>query len=125
MPSAEPSAYDQELAATLEDDEEATGLRERLLAGEASEEDRRAARERLDPSELRRFELAHPIPPRDVGIEVDGGEVEMDLIGLDSDKAFNDGSRSIRERLAEAVGDDPPEREVVVQLSVRLKPPAE
>ena len=122
MPSAEPSPYDQELAAALEEDEEAGELRERLLAAEASNDDRRAARERLDEAALRRFELAHPIPPRDAGLEVDGGEVVLDLGELESDKAFEDGSRSVRERLAEAVGEEPPEREVVVRLNVRLRP---
>ena len=70
------SAYDEALAEALGDDE--GELVKRLSAGEADGGDRRTALESLDEDTRHRFELAHPVPPRESAVEVDLGEVDLD-----------------------------------------------
>jgi hypothetical protein len=105
------SPYDEALAEALGDEEGDLG--KRLLSGEADDDDRRQAREQLEPLALRRFELAHPIVPREKAIEVDAGEVEFTAGDLDA-KAIR---AHVEEALAEHDG-----REVVVRLAVRVTP---
>ena len=98
------SAYDEALAEALADEE--GELSKRLLAGEANDDDRRAAREQLDELALRRFELAHPVAPQETATEVDLGEVELD-----------DVKKAVKDAAAENEG-----REVVIRLAVRVTP---
>jgi hypothetical protein len=99
------SAYDEALAEALADDE--GELSKRLLAGEADDGDRRAARESLEDATRRRFELAHPVPPRETAVEVELGEVELD---------------DVREAVENAAADNEG-REILVRMSVRVTPP--
>jgi hypothetical protein len=98
------SAYDEALAEALGDAE--GDLSKRLLAGEADDNDRRAARESLDEATRRRFELAHPVPPRETAVEVELGEVEP-----------GDVSEAIEKAAADNEG-----REVLVRVAVRVNP---
>jgi hypothetical protein len=101
------SAYDEGLAEALGDDD--GELSKRLRAGEADDNDRRAARESLDEGARRRFELAHPVPPRETAVEVDLGEVDLDDVHEAVDKAAADNEG----------------REVLVRVAVRVTPPAD
>ena len=117
------SAYDEALAASLDGgDEDLAELRERLLSGGASGDDRRAARERMDEKERRIFELAHPNPPTETAQELDAGELEIERADLEDKKAFKDRADEIRERLAEALDEGQPV-ESLVALKIRVSAP--
>ena len=116
------AGYDAALAEALADDSEAAELRERLLAGEANDDDRRTGRQRLDDVELRRFELAHPSPPRERAREVDGGELSIARDELDGKQGAKRLGEELSERLRETVEDGPP-GELVMRVSVRIPAP--
>jgi hypothetical protein len=119
MDEAVPHAYDQALADTLEAEGETAELRERLLTGGASAEDRLAARENLDDLARRRFDLAHPVAPHDSAHELDGGELEIARSDLGDDKAWKALTGQLRDRVAEALA-DAPAVESVVRVDVRI-----
>ena len=96
------SPYDEALAEALADED--GELSKRLLAGEADDDDRRAAREHLDDVALRRFELAHPVAPRETATEIDLGEIEL-----------GDVKKAVEQAAADNEG-----REVLVRLAVRV-----
>src|SRR5689334_16849168 len=96
--------YDEALADALGDSEDGAELAERLRAGRADGNDRRAARELLDDDTLHRFELAHPAAPAETAVEVDLGEVEV-----------GDLEKRLKELAAEHEG-----RELLVRLAVRV-----
>src|SRR5688572_31200936 len=102
-----PTAYDQALADTLEAEGETAELRERLLSGGASAEDRLTARENLDDLARRRFDLAHPVAPHDSAHELEGGDLEIARSELDDDKAWKRLGDELRERVTEALEDEP------------------
>ena len=97
------SAYDVALAEALGED--AGELVKRLSAGEADGGDRRTALESLDEDTRHRFELAHPVPPRETAVEVDLGEVALD-----------DVKAAVKDAAAENEG-----REILVRLAVRVE----
>jgi hypothetical protein len=113
------SEYDRALAETLEAEGETAELRERLLSGGASADDRRLAREGLDDLARRRFDLAHPVAPHDSAQELDGGELEIARSDLDDDKAWKQLRDELRERIDEAL-EDAPQVESIVRLGVRI-----
>jgi hypothetical protein len=114
--------YDAALAATLDGDDDASELRDRLLSGGAGGDDRRAARERMDDTERHKFELAHPSPPSESAQALDAGELELERAGLTDQKAFKDGAERVRERLAEALEEGQPV-ESLVTLKIRVSAP--
>ena len=118
----EATAYDQSLAQAFDDSEESEGLRQRLAAGTATDEDRADARGRLDDAARRRFELAHPIQPPARDHEVEAEEIECSIDDLASAKTWKPHAQALRERLRTAATDAPPERSTVVTLRVRLTP---
>jgi hypothetical protein len=118
----EPTSYDQSLAQALDDGEESEGLRERLEAGTATDEDRADARGRLDETTRRRFELAHPIPPQAQDLEVDAEEIECPLDDLAAAKSWKPHGEAVRERLRAAIEDAPAEQPTVVTVRVRVVP---
>jgi hypothetical protein len=118
----EPTSYDQSLAEALDDGDESAGLRERLEAGTATDEDRADARGRLDETTRRRFELAHPIPPQAQDLEVEAEELECAIDDLAGSKSWKPHGEAVRERLRAAIEDVPDEQPTVVTVRIRLVP---
>jgi hypothetical protein len=118
-----PTRFDEALGEALEDGNEE--LRERLLTGAATAEDRREARGSLDEVARRRFDLAHPVFPREAAREVDAGEIQIEASGLGDAKAWKGGSELIRDRLVDALEDERRGSEIVVSVAIRLLPEAE
>ncbi len=115
----ETAGYDEALAETLDAEGDSGELRERLLSGGASTEDRHLAREQLDDLARRKFDLAHPVPPRETGQELEAGEIEIARAALDDDKAWSKAGEEIRERIGDAL-EDAPAVDSIVRLDVRI-----
>jgi hypothetical protein len=114
------SEYDKTLAETLDAAEgETAELRERLLSGGASAEDRRVALDGLDELARRRFDLAYPVPPHASAQELDAGELEIARSDLDDQKAWKALADELRERVGEAI-EDVPAVESIVRVGVRV-----
>ena len=116
----EPTAYDRALAEALDEGDGPGDLRERLLSGAPTDEDRSEARAHLEETSRRRFELAHPVPPRQQDLELEAETIELPAGDLSKDKSWKQHATAIRDELRKAADDSGEAKAVVVTLRVRL-----
>ncbi len=116
----EPTAYDRSLAEALGGGDGTGDLRERLLSGAPTDEDRSEARAHLDKATRRRFELAHPLPPRQQDLELEAETIELSPGDLSNDKSWKQHATAIRDELRKAADDSGEAKSIVVTLRVRL-----
>lgn len=74
----------------------------------------------MDETTRRRFELAHPVPPRQQDLELDAETIEISTGDLSEDKSWKRHATAIRDELRKAADDSGEAKAVVVTLRVRL-----